>query len=176
VLVEILNVLAEVELAEMAKRQSKPVFTAEIRYDPNNLGRIWVCDPTDEKRWIEVPCQQFDYANGLTLTQHKYIRSQLVEILNRENADSLYRKKKAALRELVKESKSRGILLKKELKKMIDLQKAAPDNIEPNDDGDLENDNLKSNESLLDEDSSLSDAEIPIFATIDPNQFPGWIQ
>lgn len=47
----------------------------QVRRDPNDLGRIWVVDPYHGGR-IEVPAVRHDYADGLTLHQHRVIIAQ----------------------------------------------------------------------------------------------------
>lgn len=61
------------ELAEMAKRYG-PKFDVDARLDPANLGGIWVQEPL-EKTWLWVPVLQESYADGLSLTAHRIIRT-----------------------------------------------------------------------------------------------------
>lgn len=79
------------ELAELARKQRSPSFRTTIKYDPNDLGRIWVQDPTD-RSWIDVPCMYQDYATGLTRRQHQMIRGQTKAKLRGDGAyDELMR-------------------------------------------------------------------------------------
>ena len=84
-----------VGLGELAKRQLTPSFQTLIRYDTNNLGWIWVRDPTNGT-WEKVPCLQFDYANGLTCYQHQQIRRFKKATLKRtEQSTSCCRRKQS---------------------------------------------------------------------------------
>lgn len=49
-----------------------------IRFDPTNLGYIWVQDP-ETRRYHVLECLDRDYAKGLTLAQHRVIRRYAVE-------------------------------------------------------------------------------------------------
>lgn len=162
------------QLAELAKRQSAPNFVATIRYDPNDLGRIWVCDPKDVACWIEVPCRQSEYANGLTLTQHKFIRSAIKENLNKKNAERLFLEKRSALEKMYAESIGTGKQLNKNLKKLIDLKSITPD-LNPLDEEASKGNKTQTNEFSIDENFLVSDDEIPIFPTITPDKFSGWM-
>lgn len=64
-----------IELRDLAHQQPTPSFKTTIKYDPNDLGKVWVLNPLN-REWIVVPCLQQTYANGLTLYQHKLIRKQ----------------------------------------------------------------------------------------------------
>jgi len=101
-----------VGLGELAKRQLTPSFQTLIRYDTNNLGWIWVRDPTNGT-WEKVPCLQFDYANGLTCYQHQQIRRFKKATLKRNGAVDQLLQAKAELREELLDSVKRG---KKSLK------------------------------------------------------------
>ncbi len=61
------------ELAEMAK-QISPSFSANIKINADDLGSIWVQNPKS-KTWINVPATNSTYAQGLSLFQHKLIRT-----------------------------------------------------------------------------------------------------
>lgn len=41
-----------------------------IKYDPSDIGHIHVFDPS-KSEWITVPAVEYEYANGLSLWQHK---------------------------------------------------------------------------------------------------------
>lgn len=49
----------------------------EIRYDPQDIGSIWVVDKANGA--FEVPCTRKDYAPGLSLHQHKVIQRRAKE-------------------------------------------------------------------------------------------------
>ncbi|AKZ61697.1 hypothetical protein F506_02545 [Herbaspirillum hiltneri N3] len=76
------------------------IQTVTYKYQPADIGSIFVQHPT-EKRYIEVPCIDSDYAGGLSLWQHELIRKIAKERLKtRIDIDAL-RRAKAYLRELV---------------------------------------------------------------------------
>lgn len=49
-----------------------------IRVDLENLGKIWVYDQYSAE-YLIIPCTKPDYAEGLTLRQHKAILKQRIE-------------------------------------------------------------------------------------------------
>ncbi len=61
------------EQLAMLRRNYKPTFKTEIKFDPNDLGTIYVKDPMTS-RWLSVPARHAEYAVGLSLTQHRQIR------------------------------------------------------------------------------------------------------
>jgi putative transposase len=46
---------------------------AKVKYDPADLGRLWVFDRF-EQQWIEVPCTDRNYTAGLSLWKHQVIK------------------------------------------------------------------------------------------------------
>ena len=46
-----------------------------VKYDPQNLGEVFVYDHLINKKWIKVPCTNPDYANNLSEWEHKEIRA-----------------------------------------------------------------------------------------------------
>ncbi len=67
-------------LEALVKRQRSPSFKTMMKYDPNDLGRVWVQDPSD-KSWLCLPCLYEDYASGLSKRQHQLIRQSTKESL-----------------------------------------------------------------------------------------------
>lgn len=65
------------ELASL-RVQCKGNPTVDIRYDPTDIGSIWIADPK-RGRHIRVPCSAAAYAAGRTLWQHKRVLEQLGE-------------------------------------------------------------------------------------------------
>lgn len=59
-------------LSEVRKRNGEKL-TVEVRYSPENLGSIFVKDPKLNK-WVTAQCTEFEYANDLSLYQHRKIR------------------------------------------------------------------------------------------------------
>jgi len=60
------------ELAEI-RRVHGPKVKVNLRYDPNDLGRIHVINPSTGIAF-EVPAKDQEYANGLSAWQHRAIR------------------------------------------------------------------------------------------------------
>lgn len=85
------------ELALM-RREVGARFKANIKYDPYNLGRVFVQDP-NTGRWITVGARDQDYANGLTLTQHRLIRKAAGKKLRSDNAETVLREARLALQD-----------------------------------------------------------------------------
>nr|WP_284578698.1 Mu transposase C-terminal domain-containing protein [Devosia sp. RR2S18]WIJ25210.1 Mu transposase C-terminal domain-containing protein [Devosia sp. RR2S18] len=59
-------------LAEYRSNFSKDP-TVVVRYDPQDISRVWLIDE-DRGLSLEVPCTRADYAEGLSLHQHRVIR------------------------------------------------------------------------------------------------------
>ncbi|WP_423192551.1 hypothetical protein [Cupriavidus sp. H18C2] len=59
------------ELNAMFKRYGRRSVHCRISF--NDIGSVYVLHP-DERRYIQVPCTDQQYASGLTLYQHKLIR------------------------------------------------------------------------------------------------------
>lgn len=62
------------ELLNMRKRHGER-FKALCKWDPDDLGSIFVQDPEDRMQWVVSPCRWQDYASGLSWNQHRLIRS-----------------------------------------------------------------------------------------------------
>lgn len=60
-------------------------FKTEVAFDVESLGHIWVKDPKSGS-YLRVPCTTPEYAEGLTLIQHRAIRRSLKDDLNQRNA------------------------------------------------------------------------------------------
>ena len=57
-------------------RRALPAAAAvTVKYDPEDLGTLYVCDPTRERHWVPVPALEQDYARGLSLWKHRVIRA-----------------------------------------------------------------------------------------------------
>lgn len=95
------------ELGELVRRQRSPTFKTTMKYDPNDLGRIWVQDPS-ERTWTAVPCLYEDYAKGLSLGQHRLIRKNVKEELRRSGAYEQLMRAQAQLRDMFEDRILRG--------------------------------------------------------------------
>ncbi len=103
-------------LADVARQQATPTFKTMIKYDPNDLGRIWVQNPRD-RLWLEVPCMDQQYAKGLTFRQHKMIREYARQTLRAKMAPEEFLRAQAELQDMLDSSVRRGKGLIKDLKK-----------------------------------------------------------
>jgi len=94
-----------------------------IRFNPENMGSIWVLPPK-ETDFVEVPCTFRDYAEGLTLRQHKKVFKEAQSEGNKHvNKSALITAKKAIFEKIKELAKS---------KKLRDRQRAARDNKDSN--------------------------------------------
>lgn len=61
--------------SDLSHLRRSPDFAGKVKvkYDPTNLGHIRVYDPI-KKAWLGVPALDFDYADKLSLWQHRVIR------------------------------------------------------------------------------------------------------
>jgi putative transposase len=73
---------------QQLRRSVAPSFKTTVKFDPEDLGRAYVQDPTS-KGWLLVPNCRPDYADGLSLLQHKAIRAHAKKELNQRNADEV---------------------------------------------------------------------------------------
>lgn len=71
------------ELGRLRPRD-EPSYMTYMKFDPEDLGQVYVQDPRNEN-WLLVPCTRPDYANGLSLKQHKQIQRFRREKLNQRN-------------------------------------------------------------------------------------------
>ena len=46
-----------------------------VKYDPEDLGTLYVCDPTQARHWLPVPALDQGYTRGLSLWKHRVIRA-----------------------------------------------------------------------------------------------------
>lgn len=82
------------------RRRLGDKLDVEIRVDDGDLGHIHVIAP-DKSTFIRVPCIDFDYANGLSLWQHKVIRRFNRERRKRRDNANEWRHAKVELGELI---------------------------------------------------------------------------
>lgn len=104
------------ELRDLAQSQPTPKFKTEIKFDPNDLGSVWVKNPS-AGTWIRVPSMIPDYANGLTLSQHRLIRQFTKEKLRGEGAYIEWRRVQAEFEDMVDNAVRRGKRLIRDMRK-----------------------------------------------------------
>lgn len=100
-------------VAEVRQRLGKDQ-TAIVRFNPCDLGKVWVSHPDTPDEWHEAEGTRLDYQAGLSLSEHQFIRSKL-----RERSDSSFNPDMACimllgLNELIeeykKENQKKGLL------------------------------------------------------------------
>ncbi len=91
------------ELADLRMRLGSN-FTATIRYNPCNLGHIYVFEP-DTNRPIRVPALRADYAEGVSEWQHKVFKKYAREHLGRKDIEAVAEAKER-IRQLVMQDMS----------------------------------------------------------------------
>jgi len=109
------------ELRNLVLQQSAPKFKTKIKYNPDDLGYIWVMNPKNNE-WIKVPCMHQEYASGLTLYQHKYIRAESKENLKRNCAEEVYLRAQSDLQVQFDSAIRRGKNSIRHVKKMAQFE------------------------------------------------------
>ncbi|CAH0443680.1 COG3415 family protein [Ralstonia pseudosolanacearum] len=82
----------------MMRREVGTKFKAAARYNPYNLGSVYVQHP-HSGLWTVVGARDKEYAEGLTLTQHRLIRKAAEEKLTAANAEVVLRKARLTLQD-----------------------------------------------------------------------------
>lgn len=111
------------ELNEL-RHQHGVKFNAEVRYNPADLGQIYVRVPASPN-WLVVPSCHPDYTQGLSAVQHRAIRQLAKKELKSRNADEVLLRAKQSLRDHWMSSVKTGKRLKSQhLKAMSGLTSA----------------------------------------------------
>jgi putative transposase len=81
-------------------RVATPGARVRFRYDPDDLGEVYVYDPFEGGHWLTVPAVDQSYARGLSLYKHRVIRQ---AVLNAKRQVDIYAlaEAKARLQDLV---------------------------------------------------------------------------
>ncbi len=97
-------------------------FKADIRFNPDDLGRTFVHLPKRDK-WLSVPLQRPNpsYGDGLSLAQHRIIREEAGKKLTRLNADEELFQAQMRLQDRWSEAIGRGLKVRKDAQ-LIRLQ------------------------------------------------------
>lgn len=61
-------------------------FKTLVKWDPDNMGELFVQHPRRQTEWIACPTRWHDYAQGLSFNQHRMIRKFAREELKRKGA------------------------------------------------------------------------------------------
>lgn len=157
-----------VQLGEMAKRQSSPTFKTSMRYDPGDLGSIWVNDPATGG-WISVPCLDPEYANDLSLYQHRFIRAHARRALMKNGAIEHLMQAKADLRDRFSKMVRGGKKLQRQLRQLAIMEGAHSDSKSTTRPQVATNPAPKAADPLI-----LVDDSVPIFEVFDPSARDGW--
>ncbi|MGC5887287.1 Mu transposase C-terminal domain-containing protein [Ralstonia pseudosolanacearum] len=80
------------------RREMGTKFKANIKYNPYDLGSVFVQHPRSGM-WTAVEARDREYAAGLTSTQHRLIRKAAEEKLTLANADKVLREARLALQD-----------------------------------------------------------------------------
>jgi putative transposase len=90
-------------------------FRTEIRFNPDDLGKIHVLLPKP-KEWLAVELQRpsIEYGRGLSLIQHEIIRDEAGKKLTRLNAEEELRSAQSRLESYWGEAISRGVKVRKD--------------------------------------------------------------
>lgn len=81
------------------RRATGSDFKTRVKFNPEDLGSIFVQDPIS-KGWLLVPCAFEQYAIGLSLVQHKAIRTACKSVLKARNAEEVLMLEKEKLQQL----------------------------------------------------------------------------
>ncbi|MGZ0102194.1 hypothetical protein [Achromobacter sp. KK8] len=157
-----------VELGEIADRQPHPSFKTLMRYDPGDLGAIWVQDPVS-RGWIAVPCLHSKYAQGLSVLQHRYLRSEARSKHQSSGAIEYLLQAKAELRDQISKSIKEGKKFRRERRHLAALGGVNSDRkvelLEPS---------ATAPVGVAENSPQLLDQEIPTFEVVDPNAQKWW--
>ena len=161
------------DLARMAKEQHSPTFRTIIKFDPNDLQRVWVQNPLDKKIWLDVPCKFDDYAKGLTLTQHKFIRAHAKGVLKKKDAYEQLSTARKELQEMFESATGRGRGLIKNMKRFAQIQglSSLTGVQKDKDHAPIHAEQIVTPHDL---ELEMDKGEIPTFKAIPSGQFNGW--
>jgi len=74
-----------------------------LKYDPEDLGTLYVRDPTRERGWLSVPAIDQEYAGGLSLWKHRIIRGYVRDTMRCAVDVEALALAKARIREIVEQ-------------------------------------------------------------------------
>jgi len=98
-----------------------------FRYDPDDLGEVYVYDPFEGGGWLHVPAVDQAYARGLSLYKHRVIRR---AVLNDKRSIDIYAlaEAKARLQDLVAHefALTRKVRGRKQAARFLDVEAAEP--------------------------------------------------
>lgn len=128
-----------------------------IRVDLENLGRIWVYDQYSGE-YLIIPCTELDYAEGLTLRQHKAILKQRIENKYHSiDSDNVLELKEAVRQKIQQANQTKSLRQRARAKRLDTPPLTAPYDI---------NNNKLSNNQYIEPNFLLDDLDIPDFEII----------
>src|SRR5574341_2325321 len=93
-------------------RAALPGGRVRFRYDPDDLGEIYIYDPQASGRWLTLPAMNQAYARGLSLYKHRVIRQAVLAEKRRVDiyalADAKARLQHLVASEFMQTRKTRG--------------------------------------------------------------------
>ena len=98
------------ELQDMRRRIGLR-FTTQVKFNPENIGHVWVQDP-EQKGWMHVPSCLPEYTDGLSDVQHRAIRAHKKSVLNSRNAEQVLTQSKLELTDMWSSAMRKGRRLK----------------------------------------------------------------
>lgn len=102
---------------QMTRREIQATYKTAVKYDPEDLGYVYVQHPTSLE-WMYVPNCHPEYADSLSMLQHKAIRTRLKGMLDTHDAVKMHMRAKLELSEMW-QSMERGVKLKHDQKAAI---------------------------------------------------------
>ena len=57
------------------KKEVGPKFRTVVKWDPDDMGIVYVQHPKDPSNWVHVPSRNPNYTQGLSWVQHQAIRA-----------------------------------------------------------------------------------------------------
>jgi len=87
-----------------ALRRALPAAAAvRVKYDPEDLGVLYVHDPTRDAPWLAVPATDQGYAGGLSLWKHRVVRAYVRRTMKQAVDVGALAAAKARIQEIVTE-------------------------------------------------------------------------
>lgn len=121
-------------VAEVRQRLRKGQ-TAIVRFNPCDLGRVWVSHPDTPNDWHEAAGTRPDYQDNLTLSEHQLIRSELrsrgIESFDADAACIMLLELNEMIQKFKKENAEKGLLTtsKSKKKKIESTSKVDPESL-----------------------------------------------
>lgn len=128
-----------------------------IRVDLENLGSIWVYDQYSGE-YLIIPCTEPDYAEGLTLRQHKAELKQRMDNKSKlVDSDNVLELKEAVRQKIQQANQTKSLRQRTRAKRLDTPPLTAPYDT---------NNNKLSNNQFIEPDFLLDDLDIPDFEII----------